>query len=140
MSDIMKAIAILQRLRDTMCVRHCPNVPYGVDLSEEIDELAEAIALLSPPEAEPAGKPDDWDTPPEPIVGAWQSCEHGIDAEDGDWVLLAWPHKRLGWKYAAAQVTRDVDAEDNSESIELLDWGSFTVDCEPSHYFIRIAP
>lgn len=138
MSDIIKAIGILQCLRDTMHARHCSG--RSQSLSEEIEQLQEAIALLSPPEDEPADDQDQWDTPPQPIVGEWQSCEHGIDAEDGDWVLLAWPHKKLGWQYAAAQVSCDVDAEDNSESIELLDWGGFTVDWEPSHYFIRIAP
>lgn len=75
-------------------------------------------------------------TPP-PLSGEWQSCEHGIDADDGDWVLYAWIGKS-GWQYAAAQVSCEVDAEDNSESIELLDWDGNQVELEPSDYYLRI--
>ena len=47
MNDIMKAIVILQSLCDRLQIRHTPKVPYGVDLSEEIEQLQEAIAMLS---------------------------------------------------------------------------------------------
>lgn len=46
MNDIMKAIAILQCLRDTMRARHNPHRAYHLDLSKGIDQLAEAIAYM----------------------------------------------------------------------------------------------
>ena len=136
MNDIMKAIAILQCLRDTMRARHRPNVPYGQDLSEEIDQLAEAIALLSPPEDESAEEPEQQPNTP-PAFGPWQSCKDGIDAEDGDWVLYAW-HSNAGWQYAAAQVSCDCDDEDESGTFELLDWDDNQVELEPSDYYMKV--
>ena len=139
MNDIMKAIEILQSVRDMLTARHRFLEPFG-DLPEEIEQLQEVIAMLSPLQDEPADEQDQWPEPPPPIKGAWQSCEHGIDAEDGDWMLLAWPHGKLGWQYAAAQVSCDVDATDKSESIELLDWDGNEIDLEPSNFYVRIGP
>lgn len=85
------------------------------------------------------GTPDQQPDTPPPLSGEWRSCEHGINADDGDWVLYAWRHK-LGWQYAAAQVSCDVDDEDGSGSLELLDWDGNQVEMEPSDYYAKIKP
>lgn len=128
MNDIMKTIGILQSVRDDLRIQHRPGM-YGVDLSEEIQQLQQAITLLSPPADEPAGEPRQQPETPPPLSGQWQSCVDGIDADDGDWLLYAW-HDKIGWQYAAAQVGR----------IELLDWDGNQVELEPSDFYMRIKP
>ena len=46
MNDIMKAIEILQSVRDMLTARHRFLEPFG-DLPEEIEQLQEVIAMLS---------------------------------------------------------------------------------------------
>lgn len=136
MNDIMKAIGILQSLLGTLKIRHTPKVPYGVDLSDEIDQLQEAITLLSPPAEEPAGEPKQQpDTPP--AFGPWQSCADGIDAEDGEWICLAWNDDTV-WGYVAAQVSCNVDEEDGSEWIELLDSDRDRIEWEQAEFYMRV--
>lgn len=128
MNDIMKTIGILQSVRDDLRIQHRPGM-YGVDLSEEIQQLQEAITMLSPPADESAHEPRQQPETPPPLSGQWQSCVDGIDADDGDWLLYAW-HDKIGWQYAAAQVGR----------IELLDWDGNQVELEPSDFYMRIKP
>ena len=56
MSDIIKVIGILQAVRDTLRAKE-PGIWSGA-FSEELHQLQEAIALLSPPADEPAGEPE----------------------------------------------------------------------------------
>lgn len=136
MNDIMKAIGILQAVRDALV-----NTPHYTTsepfcFADEIQQLQHAITLLSPPADESAGEPKQQpDTPP--AFGPWQSCADGIDAEDGDWIVVAW-NDDTGWQYNAAQVSCNVDEEDGSEWIELLDAGRDRIEWEQADFYMRI--
>lgn len=69
MNSIMKAIAILQAVRNAL--ENTPHYTMSEPFcfAEEIRRLQEAIAMLSPPADEPADEPER------------QSCEHGIDVD-----------------------------------------------------------
>ena len=73
-------------------------------------------------------------TPP-PLCGEWQSCKEGIDAEDGDWIFLAWKEKNMpasSWKYVVAQMSCD------EHFFELLDPDGDKIEWEPGDFYMRV--
>jgi len=99
--------------------------------------MAAAITLLSPPADEPADEPKQLPDRPPLLSGEWQSCEHGIDADDGEWIFVAWEHAS-GWRYHVAQVSGSRGDETNAHSCRLLDTYGNDIDWEPSDFYMRI--
>lgn len=129
MIDIMNVIAILQAVRNVMAStpHYTSSEPFC--FAEEIRQLTEAIAMLSPPEDESAEEPEQPPNTP-PVFGPWLSCEHGIDAKNGDWIFLAW-WGRESWQYYCVQVNCD------EHIFELLEPDGDKIEWEPKDFYMR---